>query len=329
MDNAVSTGCHFNVLPGHGRTAANLTPNAAPLPVSHAIASTDGEQEPRSVRNDCGFPVFSGVPHCGGAVQRGTMTPVIGITTYEDQASWRGWSARAAMLPYVYVDAVRRSGGRAVMLPPGGDDEEASATVASLDGLVVTGGPDIDPARYGVSRHPRTQAPATLRDAWDLAVTSHALRLGVPLLAICRGMQVLNVCRGGTLHQHLPDLVGHARHEGGPGYFGRHNVRHSADSMLAGVLPEPGSFSVPTHHHQAVDLLGDGLRAVAWEENGLIEAVETGPSNVEGWEGGPSGFVLGVQWHPEQGDDVRLFGALVSAAAERAAARTRVLAPMI
>ena len=98
--------------------------------------------------------------------------------------------------------------------PPGGDDEEASATVASLDGLVVTGGPDIDPVRYGAPRHSRTQAPATLRDAWDLAVASHALRLGVPLLAICRGMQVLNVCRGGTLHQHLPDLVGHGRHDG-------------------------------------------------------------------------------------------------------------------
>ena len=92
------------------------------------------------------------------------MTPVIGITTYEDQASWRGWSARAAMLPYVYVDAVRRSGARAILLPPGGDDEEASATVASLDGLVVAGGPDIDPVRYGASRHPRTQAPVTLRD---------------------------------------------------------------------------------------------------------------------------------------------------------------------
>ncbi len=253
------------------------------------------------------------------------MLPVIGITTYEDQASWRGWSARAAMLPYVYVDAVRRSGGRAVMLPPGGDDEEASATVASLDGLVVTGGPDIDPVRYGASRHPHTQAPATLRDAWDLAVTSHALRLGVPLLAICRGMQVLNVCRGGTLHQHLPDLVGHGRHDGPPNGFGLHHVRISRDSALAGILtqePEDGFLDVPTHHHQAVDLLGDGLKAVAWEEDGTIEAVEAGPSNVEGWEGGwgALGFVLGVQWHPEQGSDPRLFTALVRAAMDRAAA---------
>ena len=262
------------------------------------------------------------------------MTPVIGITTYEDQASWRGWSARAAMLPYVYVDAVRRSGGRAVMLPPGGDDQEASATIASLDGLVVAGGPDIDPVRYGASRHPRTQAPATLRDAWDLAVTSHALRLGVPLLAICRGMQVLNVCRGGTLHQHLPDLVGHGRHDGPPNGFGLHQVRISPDSTLATILPEDDFIEVPTHHHQAVNLLGDGLKAVAWEEDGTVEAVEAGPSELDGFPG----FVLGVQWHPEQGSDPRLFTALVATAAaraeygvtaERATAEGAVLAPMI
>src|SRR5580692_12324629 len=173
--------------------------------------------------------VFSGSGGYRRAVQRGTMTPVIGITTYEDQASWRGWSARAAMLPYVYVDAVRRSGGRPVLLPPGGDDEEAAATVAGLDGLVVSGGPDIDPARYGASRQPETQPPVTLRDAWDLAVTSQALRLGVPLLAICRGMQILNVCRGGTLNQHIPDLVGHGGHSGPPYGFGRHKVRVSPD----------------------------------------------------------------------------------------------------
>lgn len=253
------------------------------------------------------------------------MTPVIGITTYDDHATWRSWSARAAMLPAVYVEAVRRSGGRPVMLPPGGDDEEANFTVAGLDGLVVPGGPDIEPERYGAARHPQTQIPGPVRDAWELAVTGAALRLGVPLLAICRGMQVLNVVRGGTLHQHIPDLIGHGRHSGGQGRYGRHKVRVSPGSMLAGVLPEPGYFSVPTHHHQAVDLLGDGLRAVAWEEDGLIEAVEVGPSEL----GGLSGFVLGVQWHPEQGDDVRLFGALVSAASERAAARTHVLAPMI
>jgi len=253
------------------------------------------------------------------------MTPVIGITTYDDQASWRSWSARAAMLPWVYVDAVRHNGGRPVMLPPGGDDDEARATVAGLDGLVVAGGPDIDPARYGAARHPQTQPPVAVRDAWDFAVTGHALRLGVPLLAICRGMQVLNICRGGTLHQHIPDLVGNTRHSGAPGGFGLHKVRISPESALAGILTKDRSIEVPTRHHQAVDLLGDGLKAVAWEQDGTIEAVEPGPSEL----GGFSGFVLGVQWHPEQGSDPRLFTALVSAATDRASARTTQLAPMI
>ena len=254
------------------------------------------------------------------------MTPAIGITTYDDEAAWRNWKARAAMLPYAYVEAVRLSGGRPVLLPPGGDDEEAGLTVAGLDGLVVSGGPDIDPARYGAARHPETQAPVPGRDAWDLAVTGAALTQGVPLLAICRGMQALNVLRGGTLHQHIPDLVGHGRHNGGPpGHFGQHKVRVNPGSMLAGILPEPGFFEVPTHHHQAVDLLGDGLKAVASSEDGIIEAVEAGPSCLDGF----SGFLLGVQWHPEQGTDLRVFTALVAAASERATARAQVLAPMI
>jgi gamma-glutamyl-gamma-aminobutyrate hydrolase PuuD len=229
------------------------------------------------------------------------------------------------MLPWVYVDSVRRSGGRPVLLPPGGDHDEASATVAGLDGLVVSGGPDVDPARYGAARHAETQVPVTLRDAWELAVTRQALRLGVPLLAICRGMQILNVCRGGTLTQHIPDQVGHGRHSGPPNGFGLHKVRVSPDSVLGQILPEDGHFDVPTRHHQAVDLLGEGLKAVAWEEDGTIEAVEVGPTEL----GGLSGFVLGVQWHPEQGSDPRLFSALVSAATDRSAARTTSLAPMI
>src|SRR6266481_3800312 len=188
------------------------------------------------------------------------MTPVIGITAYDDEASWRNWKARAAMLPYAYVDAVRQGGGRPVLLPPGEDKAEASATVAGLDGLVVSGGPDVDPVRYGQPRHPQTQPPVTLRDEWDLAVTGAALAQGVPLLAICRGMQVLNVCRGGTLHQHLPDLVGHGRHDGPPNGFGLHQVRISPDSTLATILPEDGFIETPTHHHQAVNLLGDGLK---------------------------------------------------------------------
>ncbi|MBV9095056.1 MAG: gamma-glutamyl-gamma-aminobutyrate hydrolase family protein [Streptosporangiaceae bacterium] len=246
------------------------------------------------------------------------MTPVIGITTYDEHASWREWSARAATLPWAYVEAVRSGGGRPVLLPPGGDDDEASATVAGLDAVVAAGGPDIDPARYGAARHERTQPPVPARDAWDFAVTASALRLGVPLLAICRGMQVLNVLRGGTLHQHLPDLTGHTRHGGRPGGFGRHNVRVASGSKLGGIVPADGYLEVPTRHHQAVDLLGDGLAAVAWAEDGVVEAVEAGPSALEGM----GGFVLGVQWHPERGDDMRLFTALAAAAAGRAAERS-------
>ena len=264
------------------------------------------------------------------------MTPVIGITAYDDEAEWRNWKARAALLPYAYVNAVRRGGGRPVLLPPDGDANEASETVAGLDGLVVSGGPDIDPARYGKARHPRTQPSVPVRDAWDLAVTGAALTAGVPVLAICRGMQVLNVCRGGTLHQHVPDLVGHERH-GGPEFgFGTHQVRVGPGSMLAGILAtdaEDGYFEVaedtyhdvPTRHHQAVELLGDGLTAVAWEQDGLIEAVEAGPSALDRC----SGFVLGVQWHPEQGEDFRVFAALIAAATERATLRARVLASMV
>src|ERR1700724_2299260 len=173
------------------------------------------------------------------------MTPVIGITAYDDEAAWRNWKARAAMLPYAYVNAVRNGG----------------------------------------VRHPRTQPPIPVRDAWDLAVTGAALAQGVPLLAICRGMQVLNVCRGGTLHQHLPDLVGHSRHDGPPNGFGLHRVRVSPDSTLAGIVPEDDFIEVPTHHHQAVNLLGDGLKAVAWEEDGTVEAVEAGPSELGGFPG--------------------------------------------
>jgi putative glutamine amidotransferase len=212
-----------------------------------------------------------------------------------------------------------------VLLPPGGDLAEARETIAGLDGLIVAGGPDIDPARYGKTRDPRTQEPVHARDEWEIALTGSALALGVPLLAICRGMQVLNVVRGGTLHQHVPDLIGHDRHSGPKTGFGKHSVQVAEGSLLAGIQPSGEFFDVPTHHHQAVDLLGDGLAAVAWEEDGLIEAVEAGPSEL----GGVSGFVLGVQWHPEQGTDPALFDALVAAAAERAIGRAAGLAPMV
>ena len=244
------------------------------------------------------------------------MSPIIGITSYQSEASWKGWTAMAALLPWRYVDAIRGSGARPVLLPPGGDMAEAEGTIADLDGVVISGGGDVDPARYGAEPHPKTVRTDPDRDGWEFAVASAALRAGLPLLGICRGMQVLNVCCGGTLYQHVPELVGHDRHDGPRFGFGRHRVRVTAGRTLAEILPGGEYFAAPTHHHQAVDVVGAGLIPVAWADDGLIEAVEAADS--------AQGFTVGVQWHPEQGDDHRLFAALVAAAemqrAERAVA---------
>jgi putative glutamine amidotransferase len=239
------------------------------------------------------------------------MRPLIGISTYNDLAQWRDWSSPAALIPRTYVDAVRRSHGRPVLLPPGGDTAEAAATVADLDGLIVSGGGDVDPARYGAAAHPETGAPNAERDSWELALISAALTRAVPLLAICRGVQLLNVVRGGTLHQHLPQVVGNEEHSGPACGFGRHVVRAGPAGTLGRVLAGGGEAvlaDAPTHHHQAVDRIGDGLVATAWAADGTIEGLEVTGSPV---------FAVGVQWHPEEGDDPRLFDALI-AAAERA-----------
>jgi putative glutamine amidotransferase len=236
------------------------------------------------------------------------MRPLIGISAYNDLAQWRDWSAPAALIPQTYVDAVRRSGGRPVLLPPGGDPAEAAATVADLDGLIVSGGGDVDPARYGAAQHPETGAPNGERDGWELALLDAALAGGVPLLAICRGIQLLNVVRGGTLHQHLPQVVGHEEHSGPACGFGRHLVRVGTAGTLGRVLTGGEGdawLDAPTHHHQAVDRLGDGLVATAWAADGIVEGLEVVGSPV---------FAVGVQWHPEEGDDPRLFAALVAAA---------------
>jgi putative glutamine amidotransferase len=231
------------------------------------------------------------------------------------------------LLPEQYAVSVAAAGAIPVLLPPlAGIDE----VIGRLDGLILSGGGDIDPARYGAAPDPASGRPNAARDEAELALFAAALDQRLPVLGICRGMQVMNTGLGGTLHQHLPDLVGHGRHDGPTHGFGRHGVRISPDSTLATILPEDGFIEVPTHHHQAVNLLGDGLKAVAWEEDGTVEAVEAGPSEL----GGFSGFVLGVQWHPEQGSDLRLFSTLVEAAAERMAAERAttegtVLAPMI
>ena len=235
------------------------------------------------------------------------MAPTIGITTYHTNADWRGWSEEGALLPWRYVSAIRAGGGRPVLLPPGGDAAEAEATVAVLDGVVIAGGGDINPAIYGAAKHPETSANAPDRDAWELAIADAAVRLDKPLLGICRGMQVINVAMGGTLHQHVPDLVGHHEHASVPGSYGAHPVRVAAGSGLATILGRTQVDTVPTQHHQALDRLGDGLTATAWSDDGIVEAVELDAPGCP--------FAVAVQWHPEAGDDLSLFTALVAAAA--------------
>lgn len=227
----------------------------------------------------------------------GHVRPLIGVSTYlEPGARWGVWELEAALLPAAYPRLVQRAGALAAMLPPD-EPARAAAAVARLDGLVVAGGPDVDPARYGAERSPRTGPPAPERDAWELALIEAALAAGVPLLGICRGMQLLNVALGGTLVQHLD---GHAELVG---VFGGHAVKPVPGTRYAGIVPE--ELTVPTYHHQAVDRLGTGLLPSAHAPDGTVEAVELPPE--EGW-------VLGVQWHPEMGDDTRVMRALVRAA---------------
>ncbi|HTU76860.1 MAG TPA: gamma-glutamyl-gamma-aminobutyrate hydrolase family protein [Trebonia sp.] len=246
------------------------------------------------------------------------MKPTIGISTYHTQADWRGWREEGALLPWTYVAAIRASGGNPVLLPPGGSASDAEDAVSVLDGLVIAGGGDIDPAHYGAQKHPRTEATVPDRDAWELALAESALRLIVPTLGICRGMQVINVASGGTLHQHVPDLVGHEAHSGPADGFGLHRVRVTTGELLLSILPGGEYFDVPTHHHQAVDMPGAGLTAVGWADDGVVEAIESA-----------TGFVVGVQWHPEQGDDPRLFAALVRAAELRNSERAVESLPSI
>jgi putative glutamine amidotransferase len=236
----------------------------------------------------------------------GGPAPVVGISTYlEADARWRAWALPAALLPAAYHAMVQRAGGRAVLLPPDPDPAAAAELVARLDGLVVAGGPDIAPERYAAPRDPRTDPPAHARDAWELALLRAALAAGVPYLGICRGMQLLNVALGGTLHQHLPPAAGHSGPV--PGTFGAHPVRPVPGTRCAAAVPAPAT--VPTYHHQAVARLGTGLTASAHATaDGTIEAVELpGPS-----------FVLGVQWHPEMGEEDGVIRAFLSACADHA-----------
>lgn len=226
--------------------------------------------------------------------------PVIGLTAYCEDAQWAQWRKPAVLLPANYAEQVAAAGGIPVLLPP---VPGIGAAVGRIDGVLLTGGGDIDPGRYGAQPHPCTARVSGPRDAAELEVLAAAGAAGKPVLGICRGMQLLNVARGGTLCQHLPPEAGHITT---PGSFGCHTVQIAPGTRLAGILGADGAGTdVPTSHHQAIDRLGDGLVATAWAADGVIEAVE--PAG----EGGP--FLLAVQWHPEAGTDPRLIEALVAA----------------
>jgi putative glutamine amidotransferase len=239
------------------------------------------------------------------------MKPVIGLTTYKQRAQTGVWDVTAAFLPAVYFEAVQRAGGIPVLLPPQPADSEAvSRVLDGVDGLIVTGGADVDPARYGQDAAPETDKPHLERDAWEDALLTAAIERELPFLGICRGMQVLNVNRGGSLHQHVPDVVGDDRFRIGNGQFATNEVVTEPGSELDALVG--AKLPVKSYHHQAVDAVGEGLRVTARTGDGIVQAVEL--------EGVP--FGVAVQWHPEEdaAEDVRLFAGLVDAAREYAGA---------
>jgi putative glutamine amidotransferase len=242
--------------------------------------------------------------------------PVIGLTTYLEQAQTGVWDVQAAFLPKVYFEAVTRAGGIAVLLPPQPVDADVAAAVLdTLDGLVITGGKDVDPARYGQEPHPTTDEPRRDRDAWEDALLTGAIARELPFLGICRGLQVLNVALGGTLHQHLPDVIGSTRYNAGYGKFSENEVEVHAGTVTGDLLDDARSLAVHSYHHQAIDEIAEGLTVSARSDDGTVQAVEVA--------GVP--FGVAVQWHPEENqEDLRLFAGLVDAAREYARRPMRV-----
>ena len=227
------------------------------------------------------------------------LRPVIAVTAYRETARWGVWERPADLLPAKYANAVWRAGGQPLIVPalPGA----AAEVLGAVDALLVAGGADLDPGAYGARPHPRLGEVRPDRDATELGLVREALTSGVPLLGVCRGAQVLNVALGGTLHQHLPEVTG-VEHRGAPGVYTTTDVTLTPGSRLAEVL---GSHAVVCcYHHQALDRLGEGLVPVGIAPDGAIEAVEL-PG---------AAWVVGVQWHPEEGEDPRLFEALVEQA---------------
>jgi putative glutamine amidotransferase len=245
-------------------------------------------------------------------------SPLIGISSYSLQARWSTWDDVAVLLPHRYVEMVAHAGGLPVLLPP---TQRIADVLPRLDGLILSGGSDVEPSRHGAAPHPAAGPFFPARDEAELELCRYALAAGLPVLGICRGLQLINVALGGTLHQHLPDVVGNDSHSPEAAGYGSHKVSVAAGTQLAAALGR-SETAVPTHHHQAIDRLGTGLVATAWADDGIIEAAEFALSD-SAWAdsagSGPAQFMVAVQWHPEVGDDPTLFNALVAAARQRQA----------
>ncbi len=229
--------------------------------------------------------------------------PVIGISTYREPASWLAWEqVPAVLLPARYVDAVRAGGGIPVLLPPIGPGDDVNRLVSRLDGLVIAGGADVNPARYGEHPHSRTSGWRNDRDVSEFALLDAADDLGLPVLGICRGMQVMAVRAGGRLHQHVPDQVGNDIHSPGPALYGPIAVQTVPGSRIAEIVGT--QLVARCHHHQSVA-----------EQPGFVISGRAPDGTAEAMEARSDRFQLAVQWHPETDTDIRLFQALAKAAA--------------
>jgi gamma-glutamyl-gamma-aminobutyrate hydrolase PuuD len=233
--------------------------------------------------------------------------PVVGITTYVTPARWSYWELKAALIPADYARAVEAAGGRPLLVPP--SEQGIEETLEALHGIIFSGGSDLDPELYGQETHRETSGVVADRDRAELALLEAALARDMPVLAICRGSQVLNVARGGDLVQHLPDVVGDEKHKETPGVFMEHEVELQPDSRVGSLLGERAP--VKSHHHQGFGRIGRGLRVAGHAEDGTVEAVEDPGRR----------FAVGVLWHPEAGEDFALFEGLVRSAAEYRDAR--------
>ena len=233
------------------------------------------------------------------------MRPLIGLSTYRETARWGVWHTSADLLPTSYATSVEAVGGTPVLLPPQEDPAEAArAVVARLEGLIISGGADVDPRRYGEQPAPATSAWREDRDAWEVALLDAAEEVGLPTLGVCRGMQVMAVRAGGSLHQHTPDLVGHENHNPGGDEFGTVVVDLVDGSLVRSIVGD--RLSVHCHHHQSVRD-HPGFAPAAYADDGTLEAMELAGDR----------FCVAVQWHPEMAADAGLFRALVRAGAER------------